>query len=76
MWWRKRNALVGWLLILLGRRMTERMVRRRLRTFFSALDPTPRARSRRRLPLVGAALAAAAAAALVITRQRQSAPPP
>jgi hypothetical protein len=76
MWWRKRNALVGWLLILLGRRMTERIVRRRLRTFFAALDPTPRARSRRRLPLVGAALAAAAAVALVVTRQRQSAPPP
>jgi hypothetical protein len=74
MWWRKRNALVGWLLILLGRRMTERIVRRRLRAFFAALDPTPRARSRR-LPLLGAALAAGAAVALVITRQRQSAPP-
>jgi hypothetical protein len=76
MWWRKRNALVGWLLILLGRRMTERIVRKRLRRFLAALDPGRRARSRRRLPLIGAALAAAAAAALVITRQRQSAPPP
>jgi hypothetical protein len=66
---RKRNQLVGWLLILLGRRMTERMVRRRLRRFFATFDPAPRRRWRR-LPLLGAALAAAAAAALAITRQR------
>ena len=69
MLFRKRNQLVGWLLILLGRRMTERMVRRRLRQFFAAFDPAPRRRSRR-LPLLGAALAAVAAAALAITRQR------
>ena len=69
MLFRKRNQLVGWLLILLGRRMTERMVRRRLRRFLAAFDPSPRRRSRR-LPLLGAALAAVAAAALAITRQR------
>jgi len=65
----KRNALVGYLAVRLGRRLTERIVRRRLRTLFARLDPPPARRSRR-LPLIGAALAAAVAAAVVVTRQR------
>jgi len=65
----KRNALAGYLAVMLGRRLTERVVRRRLRRFFARLDPAPARRSRR-LPLIGAALAAAVAAAVVVTRQR------
>ena len=66
----KRKALIGYLVFLAGRRMTERVVRRELRRRLAALLEPPRPKRRLRLPLTGAALALGAAVAVAVSRLR------
>ncbi len=66
----KRKTLIGYLVFLAGRRITERMVRRELRKRLAAFVEPPRRKRRWRLPLIGAALAVAAAGAVVLNRLR------
>jgi len=67
----KRNAVIGYATVWLGRRLTERLVRRHVRRRISELlSGDQPSRLRRRLPLVGAAAALGAVVAVVFTRQR------
>jgi hypothetical protein len=65
-----RKALVGYATYVVGRRMAERIVRRRLRRLLSVLEREPRRARSWRLPVIGAVVGVAAAAAVAITRQR------
>jgi hypothetical protein len=65
-----RKALVGYVTYVIGRRVAERVVRRKIQAFPGTAQSQPRRLWSRRLPMIGAALGAAAAAAVVITRQR------
>ena len=66
----KRKALIGYLVFLAGRRVTEHVVRRELRKRLAAFTEPPRPKRRRRLPLIGAALAVVAAGAVALSRLR------
>ena len=65
-----RKALVGYATYVVGRRLAERIVRRKLRAVLGSAQKQRRRVWSRRLPVVGAVLGAAAVAAVVISRQR------
>ncbi len=67
----KRKALIGYSTFWLGRRLTERIVRRQVKRRISALlgqdEPST---IRQTLPMAGVAAAIGAAAAIIVTRPR------
>jgi hypothetical protein len=67
----KRKALIGYVTYVVGKRITQRVVRRQVRQRMAGLlEREPRRSRMRRLPLVGAALALAAGGALLVSRLR------